>query len=286
MTNTIEATCLGRTLRYRALQVETPDGVTLAAQDWGRGGRRRDVLLIHGFSQSHLAWLNQVSGPLADEFRLVTYDNRGHGLSDKPAGPEAYRDPQRWADDVRSVISQAGLERPVLVAWSYAGRIALDYLRAYGDAAIAGLVMVAATSNGDPALLGPGLAALRRMGAPDLGTSLEATRLLLAMCTTRPLPAEAFALMMGYNAMTPPAVRAALAGRPADYDAVLRALAVPVLTVHGDADQVNLPAMSEYTNGLVRHGTSLVYRGVGHLPFWEDSARFDADLGGFLRALT
>lgn len=285
MTDTTEATCLGRALRYRAVQVETPDGVKLAIQDWGRGGGRRDVLLIHGFSQAHLAWLNQVSGPLADEFRLVTCDIRGHGLSDKPAEPEAYRDPRRWADDVRSVIEQAGLERPVLVVWSYAGRIALDYLQVHGDAAIAGLVMIAATSNGDPAMLGPGLAALRRMGAPDLCTSLEATRLLLTLCTTKPLPADEFALMMGYNAMTPPAVRAALAGRPADYDAVLRALAVPVLTLHGDADQVNLPAMSEHTNRLVRHGTSIVYRDVGHLPFWEDPARFDADLGGFLRTL-
>ncbi|HSW22450.1 MAG TPA: alpha/beta hydrolase [Burkholderiaceae bacterium] len=285
MSDLIETSCLGRTLRYRPLRARTPDGLDLAVQDWGRGTCTRDVLLIHGFSQSHLAWLKQVSGPLAEAFRLVSFDIRGHGLSDKPGEAEAYRDPGRWADDVRSVIAQAGLVRPVLVVWSYAGRIALDYLQANGDADIAGLVMVAATSSGDPALLGPAIGALRRMGAADLGASLDATRDLLVDCTVRPLPADEFALMMGYNAMTPPAVRRALAGRPAEYDGVLRNLSVPVLTVHGAADRVNLPAMSEHTNRRVRNGRALVYREVGHLPFWEDAARFDADLAAFLRGL-
>lgn len=285
MTQTIEAACLGRQLRYRPLRVRTPDGVTLAVQDWGRGHGRRDVLFVHGFSQSHLAWLKQVTGPLAEDFRLVTYDNRGHGLSDKPSEPEAYRDPQRWADEVRSVIEQTELNRPVLVAWSYSGRIVLDYLAAHGDEAISGLVMVSATSKADPSVLGPAAPVLRGMGSPDLGTSLAATRELLTLCTPRPLAPEEFALMMGYNAMTPPFVRSALGGRPADYDGVLRKLSVPVLVLHGGGDQVNLPAMSEHTSSLVPNCTHKVYQGLGHLPFWEDPGQFDTDVGQFLRLL-
>ena len=81
----ISSTVFGRTLRYRPISVTTPDGVAIAAQDWGREGSGRDVLMIHGFSQSHLCWLRQTDSSLADEFRLATYDNRGHGMSEKPA---------------------------------------------------------------------------------------------------------------------------------------------------------------------------------------------------------
>ncbi|MGJ7530561.1 alpha/beta fold hydrolase [Variovorax sp. GB1P17] len=285
MTTFIESSCLGRPLRYRALQATTPDGLTIAVQDWNKGGQGQDVLFLHGFSQAHLAWLKQVTGPLAEEFRFVTYDNRGHGLSAKPQAPEAYRDSELWADEVHTVIEKAGLQRPVLVAWSYAGRIVMDYLRKYGDKGISGLVMVAATSTSDPATLGLSAGALRRMGSDDLATSLEATCELLQSCVTSPLPADEFAVMMGYNAMTPPSVRAALVGRPADYDEVLRRLSVPVLTIHGDADRVNLPTMSEHTCSLAPQHTQRVYAGVGHLPFWEDATRFDTDLAQFLRAL-
>ena len=50
------------------------------------------------------------------------------------SGPEHYADGQLWADDLAAVIEQTGLERPVVVAWSYGGYIVADFLRAYGDA--------------------------------------------------------------------------------------------------------------------------------------------------------
>jgi pimeloyl-ACP methyl ester carboxylesterase len=77
--------------------------------------------MIHGWSQSDLCWAKQVGGGLANRLRIVTFDLRGHGLSEKPTGPEQYADGQLWADDLAAVIEQTGLERPVLVAWSYGG---------------------------------------------------------------------------------------------------------------------------------------------------------------------
>jgi non-heme chloroperoxidase len=117
-------------------QVLGGGGVKLHAREWGNP-QGPALLFIHGWSQSDLCWLNQVRGDLADTFRIVTFDLRGHGLSDKPAGPEHYGDGQLWADDVAWVIDQTGLEQPILVAWSYGGYIVADYLRAYGDAATA-----------------------------------------------------------------------------------------------------------------------------------------------------
>jgi non-heme chloroperoxidase len=52
--------------------------------------RGPSVLFIHGLSQCRLAWNKPLHADLAQEFRLVAMDLRGHGESDKP--PEAYGD--------------------------------------------------------------------------------------------------------------------------------------------------------------------------------------------------
>jgi non-heme chloroperoxidase len=274
---------LGREAHYRSFRVCTPDGVSLAAQDWRQGTSGRDVLLIHGFSQSHLSWLKQVSGPLAAEFRLVSYDIRGHGGSDKPLDPRHYREPERWADEVAAVIRQAGLQRPVLVFWSYAGRIALDYLGSRGDTEISALVFVNATSKADASVLGPATPVLRSMTQDDLAANIEATLTLLEVSTAQPLSDPELRYMLAFNMVVPPAVRANLVGRAADYEAILRGLRVPVLAVHGDKDTINLPAMADYTCATTRNARKIIYPGVAHMPFWEVPEAFDRDVGEFLR---
>ena len=94
------------------------------------------VLFLHGLSQCRLAWAKQFASDLANDLRLVAMDLRGHGLSDKPR--DAYGDSRQWADDVHAVIDVLGLERPILVGWSY-GPVICDYLRTYGDGRLGGV---------------------------------------------------------------------------------------------------------------------------------------------------
>ena len=275
---------LGRTLRYRELRASTPDGVTVAVQDWAPDAapRKADILMLHGFSQAHGAWLHQVTGPLCEEFRLVTYDLLGHGDSDKPLDARFYREEARWASEVKAVMDQSGLHRPVLVAWSYSGRVALDYLRAFGDADIAGLVMVNATATADPAMMGPAIGLLKQMTSPDAAVALAGTQALLKACVARPLLPNEFDYMLHYNQKVPPAIRANLAGRPADYQDVLRALRVPTLVVHGALDPIGTLAMARYTVQHVRDAQFIGYDDAAHMPFWESPERFDADLAQFV----
>ena len=86
------------------------------------------IVFIHGFSQSNLSWMRQTNSDLTKDFHIVTYDLRGHGNSDKPLEAARYRDGKVWADEVQAVIDAAGLKRPVLVGWSYAGRVMSDYV--------------------------------------------------------------------------------------------------------------------------------------------------------------
>ena len=83
-------TSFGQELKYKPIAVKTPDSLTISAQDWGNP-TGPEILFIHGFSQSHMSWMRQVDSDLAKEFHIVTYDLRGHGNSDKPLDPAAYR---------------------------------------------------------------------------------------------------------------------------------------------------------------------------------------------------
>ena len=76
----------GQALKYKPISVKTPDGLTISAQEWGNP-QGPEILLIHGFSQSHMSWMRQVNSDLAKEFRIITYDLRGHGKEMRPMLP-------------------------------------------------------------------------------------------------------------------------------------------------------------------------------------------------------
>lgn len=256
-------------------------GLRLHAREWGNPDGP-GILFIHGWSQCDLCWLKQVQGDLADVFRLVTFDLRGHGLSEKPLGSENYADGQRWADDVAAVIDQTGLERPTLVAWSYGGFVVSDYLRAYGDARIGGIDLVAAAVLLKPPTFdyfGPGLLEnAEEMCLPDLVANTAATRRFLHACTSRPLDDEELTAALAWNMAVPPAVRGALISRVLDGSDTLARVSVPVLVTHGNDDAIVLPSMAEHALRACAAATPSWYDGVGHMPFWEAHDRFDREL--------
>jgi non-heme chloroperoxidase len=264
-------------------------GVRLYAREWGNP-EGPALLFIHGWSQSDLCWLNQVRGDLASAFRIVTFDLRGHGLSEKPSGPEHYADGQLWADDVAAVIDQTGLEQPTLVAWSYGGYIVADYLRAYGDARIGAVNLVAAAVILKPPAfdhIGPGfLDNAPDMCVPDLATNIAATRRFLRACTARPLDDDEMAAAVAWNMAVPPAVRGALLSRELDGSALLASISVPVLVTHGQDDVIIRPSMAEHTLSVCPAATVSWHHDVGHMPFWEASDRFDRELADLAHAAT
>ncbi|WP_338664308.1 alpha/beta hydrolase [Pararoseomonas sp. SCSIO 73927] len=271
---------------YAPRFVTSPDGVRLATYEFGNP-QGPAILFLHGFAQAALSWDRQLRDPaLAREFRMVAIDLRGHGMSAKPEGDAFYKPGQVWADDVRSVIAGLGLQRPVLVGWSYAGRVVGDYLNAHGAAAVAGINYVDASSSlSDPAFFGPdaGLLGPSAMLAPGIDGFIDGTvRFLRACFATQPEPAD-FQTMLAFNMLAPHYVRAGLAGRPANYDEALKALRLPVLVSHGEKDRILTPAMARFTAGAVPGARLSLYADSGHAPFWEEPARFNRELADFVR---
>ena len=275
----------GRELSFHPLTACGPDGAQVQIQSWNSGGGPDSLLFIHGYAQSHRAWLKQVASPDLSDLSIATYDLRGHGSSAKPRSATAYRDSSLWADELAAVIEALGFERPIVVAWSYAGRVVLDYVKHHGTKGIGGLVMVAATCSGRPECRGRSASLLAAMGtARTERDMLGASADFLTACTYHPIPQDESAFMLDYNMMVPPHVRSALSGRDADYDDVLRRLDLPTLAIHGRDDRINDLAMSKHFAANVSGAAMSLYENCGHLPFWEQHERFNRDLAAFVRS--
>jgi pimeloyl-ACP methyl ester carboxylesterase len=268
--------------KYKPISVKTPDGLTISAQEWGNP-QGPEILLIHGYAQSHLSWIRQVNSDLAKEFRMVSYDLRGHGNSDKPDDKARYHDNKAWGDEVKAVMDAAGLKRPVLVGWSYAGRVISDYVTTHGPAKLAGINFVDASIKFFPEFVGENLKNQAPMMSEDLATNIAATRAFVHGCFEKQPTADDFETMLSFNMMVPPKVRAHLGGRPLDATEVMSKLKIPVLVTHGDKDRNSKIGTAQYTAKTIPGAKLSVYEGIGHAPFYEDATRFNTELANFVR---
>ena len=265
----------------RTFKVQTPDSLSIAAQEWGNP-HGPEIVFIHGYSQSHLSWSRQFGSELAKSFRLITYDIRGHGGSDKPLDAVYYRDYNRWADELKAVMETAKLKQPVLVGWSYGGRIIAEYLMEYGDKNIAGVNFVGAFLKVNNETLGPATPAVRQMASEDLGENIANTIAFLKFCTAKPLPSDELQTMLAYNMVVPAQIRGYMLKRPEPYEDALKKITVPVLVTHGLEDRVALTTVAHYTASVISHARSSYYPGVGHMPFREETPRFNRELAEFV----
>ncbi len=263
-------------------------GVKLAVYEAGKVDGR-PIVFIQGFSQNHVTWDRQFSGPLATEFHLVTYDFRGHGASDKPLEAAQYTNSGLWADDLAAVIRDRNLERPVLVGWSYGGYVIADYIRKFGDGKLGGLVFLGVTTkNGTPDaadFLTPQVLALfPDVLSAEVRKSLDGTR-ALAHLFANPLTDAPFEIALGSAMMVPPEVRLAMFSRVLDNDDVLARIRVPTLVVHGAGDRIVRVRAARHTAETVPNAKLLLYEGVGHAPHLQVPDRLSRDLAEFVRRI-
>lgn len=265
--------------------VRSIDGTTLAGEAQG-DPQAPEILFIHGLRQSRLSWDKQFADPALAGFRLVRFDLRGHGDSDKPPSPDAYADADRWADDVAAVIAGAKLRRPVLVGWSLGGYVAGAYLRKYGGSRVAGINLVDAVSRLSPDLLTPLAGTFARTTtSPDLAERTAETARFLEACFHQPPTDAELQRMLVVNGMTPRAVGEGFVrtGTP-DLEPVFQAYAGPILLTHGAHDRLVRLAMSERIQALHPGSRLSVYAESGHSPFYEEPARFGRELAAFVTA--
>ena len=105
----------------------TRDGTRIAYQ-LRRGAKSTyRIALVHSLAMDGAFW-KPVADRLGEDFDVLTYDCRGHGASDKPAGP--YR-VELFADDLADLFDHVGWQSATVAGASMGGTVAIAFAAAY-----------------------------------------------------------------------------------------------------------------------------------------------------------
>ncbi len=272
---------------YHGRFVQSAGGTQLFVEEIG-DPTKPAILWMHGYCQSRLSWDYQFADEqLAAQFHMVRVDLRGHGLSDKPADPQEYRESKNWADDVHAIISALQLQKPVLVGWSYGGFIMCDYIRHYGQDNLGGLVFVSAVTEmgrdeANAMLGGEFLQLVPGFFSNDYTEGSIALQKFIEMVPYEEMDAHSFYLYLGFNAVTLPASRVGMFTRELDNRELMQTITVPSLIVQGKNDRVVLPVYADHIARHIPHAARLDYSNCGHAPFAELAAQFNSDVAAFM----
>ncbi len=93
-------------------------------------GEGPDVVMLHGLTGNLAVWHFSAIPALRADYRITTYDLRGHGRSDMPPSGYTTRD---MAEDLRGVMDALGIERARLVGHSLGADVALHFAHLYPE---------------------------------------------------------------------------------------------------------------------------------------------------------
>lgn len=252
-------------------QLAAAQGVHLHIED--SGGSGRPVVLIHGWPLSAQAWEPQVSALQAAGHRVVAYDRRGFGRSDKPASGYDY---DTLAHDLQRVLDLCGLQDVTLVGFSMGGGEVARYITHFGEARLHSVVLAAAIT---PFLMrtadnpeGP----LTAEKAQQKQQTLEADRAAYFEDFTRNFYSahgvlqvaearRAEALAQCHQSAPHAALACMHAFGHTDFRADLQRLTRPTLVIHGDADAiVPMDGAGLRTHRAVGHSQLVRVKGAPH----------------------
>ena len=250
------------------------------------GGSGRPVVLIHGWPLSAQAWAEQVPVLRGAGYRVVAYDRRGFGRSDKP---ESGYDYDTLVDDLQRVMDQCGLQDATLVGFSMGGGEVARYISRHGSsrlrsvvfaAAVPPYLMVAADNPDGPLTAEKAQQKMESFEQDRSAYFEEFTRAFFSahgvLQVSESQRREALALC------EQSAQHAALACMESfattDFRADLKQLTLPTLVIHGDSDAiVPFEGSGQRTHRAVSHSRLVKVAGaphglnVSHAPAFNDA---------------
>lgn len=296
-----ESADLAVPVQGRHQQVVAPDGTRLHVEVLGPDGAPT-IVLVHGYTNDQGTWHYQ-RRDLAGEFRVVSYDLRGHGASDEAVGGDYTID--ALAGDLAAVLEACVPpgERVVVAGHSLGAMSAMaladNHAELLGER-IAGLALVS-TSGSDivAGILGAGMSGLQSVAtavAPlvvgmrgRLGTTpTDLTYLGIRGLTLCPNAAPAHIAFTEAMSMACPApVRAALLPTftSLDLTEAARGIVVPALVISGELDRLTPLSSARHLAELLPDARLVQLAGVGHMAPLEAHETVTAHLRAFTRAV-
>jgi len=270
--------------------ITTKDGTQIYYKDWGSG---QPIVFHHGWPLSADDWDAQMMFFLAQGYRVIAHDRRGHGRSSQT---ETGNEMDTYAADVAELAAHLDLRNAVHIGHSTGGGEVARYVARHGAGRVAKAVLIGAVP---PIMVksdkNPG-------GLPievfdGFRAALAANRAQFFL----DVPTGPFYGFNRAGAKVSEGVirnwwrQGMMGGAKAHYDCIkafsetdftedLKAIKVPVLILHGDDDQIVPIADSALLSArLVRNGTLKVYPGLPHGMCTTQPELINRDLLAFIR---
>ncbi len=274
--------------------VTATDGVEIFYKDWGPRDAQ-PVMFHHGWPLSSDDWDAQMLFFLAQGFRVVAHDRRGHGRS---AQVSEGHDMDHYAADAFAVVEALDLRNAVHIGHSTGGGEVARYVARHGEPS--GRTAKAVLVSAVPPLM------LKTEANPEglpievfdgfrAGVAANRAQLFLDVPTgpfygfnregATPLPGV---IQNWWRQGMMGSAKAHYEGIKAfsetDQTEDLKAISVPTLVMHGDDDQIVPIADSALKSvKLLKNGTLKVYPGFGHGMLTVDAEVLNADLLAFIK---
>jgi pimeloyl-ACP methyl ester carboxylesterase len=251
------------------------------------------VVLIHGWPLSALAWEPQVSVLRAAGYRVVAYDRRGFGRSDKPESGYGY---DTLSDDLQRVMDHCALQDVTLVGFSMGGGEVARYIGRFGESRLQSIVFAAAVA---PYLM-------KKADNPEGPLAPEnAQKMKLALTQDRNSFFDNFtreffsangvlqvteaqrgdALTLCHQSAQHAALACMDSFGTTDFRQDLTKVRVPTLVIHGEADAiVPFQGSGQRTHRAVPHSKLITVNGAPHGLNVSHAQAFNDALLAFLRA--
>ena len=123
---------------------------------WRTGGNKPALVLAHGSSDDGLCWTN-LAKEFQNDFDIIMFDARGHGLSDPPTPSDA---PDVQVEDLAGLIKELKLNKPILMGHSMGSASVANFAAKYPD--VPRMVILE-----DPALVRPATPPATNQATPE-----------------------------------------------------------------------------------------------------------------------
>lgn len=239
------------------------NGITMTYQDQGEG---EVIVLLHGFCGSSYYW-EKVQPILAQHYRVICPDLRGHGSTGAPVGAYTI---EQMADDVAGLMEQLGITKYIVLGHSMGGYVTLSLVQRYGHV-LSGFGLIHSTGHSDSAeAMEKRLASVASINANGMTAFVDGFVSGLFAPSQLEQHNEVLVRVKEIAYKTPPqgAIGSLMAmrERTARCD-VMSASVLPLLLVAGDEDPI-LTVERVFTTD--REGvTQVIVDGTGHMSMFE-----------------
>ena len=244
-----------------------------------RGASNRPTIVFSNSLGTDFRIWNAVADALADDYRLVFYDKRGHGLSEATPAPYALTD---HVGDLTALLDHLGIKSATIVGLSVGGMIAQGLAALRPDLVERLVLSDTAHKIGTDELWNARIDAVTNGGIASISDQI------LERWFTPAYRDAGNADFVGYSAMLERTTVDGYAGtcaalRDADLTESTRALKVPVLCIVGDQDRSTPPDLVRSTADLIEGARFEIVNDAGHLPCIEQPAATAALIRNFLQ---